>query len=769
LTRTNYITVTVPPPAADFTATPLTGAVPLTVTFSNNSTNADSYLWQFGDGITSTIAAPSHTYEQNGVYTVTLTATGPGGEDTQMRSGYITVSDAPITGLQAFNDGPTALGHNTTLSAAITGGSNVVYAWDLGDGTSGSGATINHAYASAGTYTAMVTATNTAGQEVATTTATVYDLVADFTASPVSGVVPLTVTFANQSTDATSYLWDFGDGATSTLEHPAHTYTQTGNYTVTLTAYGFGEEATRVRSEYITVNDAPITGLQAHNDGPTPLGNSTALSATIGEGSNVVYSWDFGDGVTGNRATVTHAYGSIGTYTATVTATNSVSQRTTSTVVTVAPGPAVSLGATLSPTNAFAGEEILQLVVEARDAAGNLATGYRGRVEFAPSAASTGIPDVANLPDYVFTAADAGRAVFDGIAFNVAGQQYVYLYDYDEETMDATSNAVTITDLLPPAAPQIAAPLCGVTNQAQPHFAGTAQAGSTVQLSGDGLALGTAVADGQDEWEQTAITPLTDGRHLITATATTAQGTSSASSLDLTVNSGLCYDPVSITFAQGNSVQHLQDSAGCAAPGNSLSVVLWPGAPVTVSVPLQSEPAEPISVTVNDVDYPLLDPDGDGRYTATFMPPTGEEPVRLQLGCETVQVAAVIDPDGYIHDAGRGGDARLAGATVTLYAWNVAAGRWDAWPAHLYGQANPQTTGADGYYSFFVPPGDYRLRVEKAGYDSYVSATMHVGERGLYSAIAAVNRAIREPIRFNVPLQRLNEQNLFLPLVFNPN
>jgi hypothetical protein len=414
-------------------------------------------------------------------------------------------------------------------------------------------------------------------------------------------------------------------------------------------------------------------------------------------------------------------------------------------------------------------EPSLQLVVEAHDAAGNLATGYRGRVEFAASAAATGIPDVANLPDYVFTAADAGRAVFDGIAFNVAGQQYVHLYDYDEQTMDATSNAVTITDPLPPAAPQIAAPVCGVTNQAQPHFAGTAQAGSTVQLSSNGLSLGTAVADGQDEWEQTTITPLTDGRHLITATATTAQGTSPASSLDLTVNSGLCYDPVSITFAQGNSVQHLRDSAGCAASGNSLSVILWPDAPVTVSVPLQSAPAEPISVTVNDVDYPLLDPDGDGRYTTTFMPPTGEESVTLQLGCETVQVAAVIDPDGYIHDAGRGGDARLVGATVTLYAWNVAADRWDAWPAHLYGQANPQTTGADGYYSFFVPPGDYQLRVEKAGYDPYVSATRHVGEGGLYSAIAAVNRANREPIRFNVPLQRVNEQNLFLPLVFNPN
>ena len=63
-------TVLSPPPlVAAFSAAPLIGTVPLTVTFTNESTNADDYLWDFGDGVTSTLASPNHTYTQPGVYT----------------------------------------------------------------------------------------------------------------------------------------------------------------------------------------------------------------------------------------------------------------------------------------------------------------------------------------------------------------------------------------------------------------------------------------------------------------------------------------------------------------------------------------------------------------------------------------------------------------------------------------------------------------------------------------------------------------------------
>ncbi|MCI0393823.1 MAG: PKD domain-containing protein, partial [Chloroflexi bacterium] len=79
----------------------------------------------------------------------------------------------------------------------------------------------------------------------------------------------------------------------------------------------------------------PITGLVATNDSPTLLGGTTTLTATVATGSNVVYTWDFGDGEFGNGAVVTHVYDEPGIYLATVTATNDVSNVSTTTTVTI--------------------------------------------------------------------------------------------------------------------------------------------------------------------------------------------------------------------------------------------------------------------------------------------------------------------------------------------------------------------------------------------------------------------------------------------------
>jgi hypothetical protein len=79
----------------------------------------------------------------------------------------------------------------------------------------------------------------------------------------------------------------------------------------------------------------PITGLTAANSGPTLLGEATSFTATVATGSDVVYSWDFGDGNMGSGANPSHTYASAGQYTATVTATNIATNETTTTQVTV--------------------------------------------------------------------------------------------------------------------------------------------------------------------------------------------------------------------------------------------------------------------------------------------------------------------------------------------------------------------------------------------------------------------------------------------------
>ena len=87
----------------------------------------------------------------------------------------------------------------------------------------------------------------------------------------------------------------------------------------------------------LTVVDASTAGLAAHNDSPTTIGVTTTLWATVTGGTNVTYEWDLGDGETATGQTVTHVYPAVGTYTATVTATNGVNFQVATTVVTIGP------------------------------------------------------------------------------------------------------------------------------------------------------------------------------------------------------------------------------------------------------------------------------------------------------------------------------------------------------------------------------------------------------------------------------------------------
>lgn len=84
------------PPIADFQGAPLAGSVPLTVNFAETAVGViDTFHWDFGDGDTSGLPNPSHTYTAEGSYTVALTATGPGGSDTMTKTDYVTVSVPP--------------------------------------------------------------------------------------------------------------------------------------------------------------------------------------------------------------------------------------------------------------------------------------------------------------------------------------------------------------------------------------------------------------------------------------------------------------------------------------------------------------------------------------------------------------------------------------------------------------------------------------------------------------------------------------------------
>jgi PKD repeat protein len=255
-----------------------------------------------------------------------------------------TVADAcgatPITGLTATNNSPTVLGATTYLTATISGGSNVSYEWAFGDGNGDTGAEVSHQYAATGAYTAMVTATNSVGQASTSTFVQVVDAAISGLAAENDGPTTLgssthlTATIGGGSN--VTYEWTFGDGNGDTGAEVSHQYAAIGSYTAVVTATNsVGQEST---STLVKVVDTAISGLAAENDGPTTLGSSTYFTATISGGSNVTYEWAFGDGESGIGAEVSHQYAAAGTYTATVTASNSVSLVTTKTVVQVKTG-----------------------------------------------------------------------------------------------------------------------------------------------------------------------------------------------------------------------------------------------------------------------------------------------------------------------------------------------------------------------------------------------------------------------------------------------
>jgi PKD repeat protein len=259
--------------------------------------------------------------------------------------------DVPITGLSAINDSPTALGDMTALTATVDTGTNVTYTWDLGDGGSDIGAAVTHQYPTVGTYTATVTATNSAGFTTTTTLVTVDEAIAGLSAtndspSELGETTNLTATIT-AGTNVT-YAWDLGDGDSDVGAVVAHQYPGVGVYTATVTAMnsvGYTSTTTLVQ-----VGDVAVSGLNAANDSPTALGATTTLTATIVTGTNVTYTWDLGDGQVRPGAVVGHMYEAIGTYTATVTATNTLGHAVATTLVTI-DEPIVGLSATNdSPT-----------------------------------------------------------------------------------------------------------------------------------------------------------------------------------------------------------------------------------------------------------------------------------------------------------------------------------------------------------------------------------------------------------------------------------
>jgi PKD repeat protein len=289
------------PPVANFTATPLTGGVPLTVTFTDLSTNnPTSWLWNFGelDNGTSVLQNPSHTYFLPGNYSVELTATNDGGSNKTVRQGYIfTYYPAKANFTATPTSGSYGLsGLTVQFSDHSTGGVSS-WDWNFGDGSYSEYNTHQnpgHTYKAVGLFSVNLTVANTFSSDYLLRTnyinVTPNAPTSDFETyeneeaiTPLdSGFAPLSVFFYDlSSADSTSWTWDFDDGNVTTIikdeSHEFadiyHTFTSPGTYNVSLTANNAWGSDTSYKT--ITVTALTITASSGPNGAVTPSGVTT--------------------------------------------------------------------------------------------------------------------------------------------------------------------------------------------------------------------------------------------------------------------------------------------------------------------------------------------------------------------------------------------------------------------------------------------------------------------------------------------------------------
>jgi PKD repeat protein len=295
------------------------------VSFLNQSSPVDSFttfLWTFGDGDTSFLSNPVHSYNSTGMHLVCLTMETSTGCTATYCDSVFTDTIGTATCYAAFSysqDGPEFQFQNNSISQSAA-----VYEWNFGDGSTSSAYEPNHNYSQAGYYIVCLTVTADDG---CTNSSCTYVQVIDTSCSIfllyyMNGT-DVQFYAGNPGNGNGSYSWDFGDGQTSTQMSPFHSYDTPGYYYVCVQYNDSNCYAIDCDSFYVGSADSCAAGFYAWQTNAdvqfTPYYYDPLKS----------YLWSFGDGTYSNEGYASHTYSEDGIYEVCLTVTGGGCNSTT--------------------------------------------------------------------------------------------------------------------------------------------------------------------------------------------------------------------------------------------------------------------------------------------------------------------------------------------------------------------------------------------------------------------------------------------------------
>lgn len=303
--------------------------------FSNGSFDPDGTIiktkWDFGDGTNSQSADIIHNYTTKGAYTVVFSATDDD-YDSASRSFVIIVNNSPpvIEAKPAKTEVQT--GEDVIFSSGGTfdpDGKITNFTWDFGDGNSSSDPTPIHNYSKAGMYVITLTVRDNDGANSTTSfviRVTGRPPTCEFAITPAEGSIFTDFSFVPHCQDpdgiVSKYYWDFGDGTTSDIPSPSHSYTEKRTYYISCRVTDDdGLQSELVRKSVIVRNNPPVIDLIP--DAQSILTLETVdfrTHASDNDGRIAFYLWDFGDGSNGSGPNITHKYRNDGFYNVTLRA-----------------------------------------------------------------------------------------------------------------------------------------------------------------------------------------------------------------------------------------------------------------------------------------------------------------------------------------------------------------------------------------------------------------------------------------------------------------